>query len=1105
MLKPPQSKRWRACLWLLRRAKRLECGVFTAALAPGGKGFPMIRCMRLFFILAGICLVAISASAAVDLSKLPPVATRPVDFAKDIQPLLADRCYQCHGSKKQESGLRLDLKADALKGGDHGAAMIPGDSSKSLIVHVTSGAHDELARMPKKGDALSAEQIGVLRGWIDQGAVWPDALATAKTDNRDHWAFRAPVRPKPPTIQNAKLKIRNPIDAFVLARLDKEGLKPSPEADKTVLIRRLSLDLTGLPPSPAEVDAFLADTSRDAYEKLVERLLASPHYGEKWARHWLDAARYADSNGFEKDRTRSIWPYRDWVINAINADKPFDQFTIEQLAGDLLINEPTFNTAGAPDSRVATGFLRNSMMNMEGGIEPEKFRVESMIDRVDAVGRTWLGLTIACAQCHNHKFDPISQKEYYQFYAFLNNDDEPRIEVPTRDQATKRAEILARARALEDKLLADAGTKIKFDRWLESSANKQSHWQPLNAKEWHSTPMKFEKQEDLSLLAGGDVYNTGVLRVWVDVQETNITGFRLEALNNANLPFNGPGLDGKGDFMVVEFTVEATPLSEIKPVVPGVTNAPATTNKIVFSRAVADWESPEFPASAMIDGITTNGGWASALTAGRRNEERRAVFETDKPFGFDGGTRLLITMNCKPPGGLNVTNPKLSNFLPGRVRLSLTTQTGPIPVDPLSERQRQLLGGASVDARRELMRAYVFHDPSLAESAKSWDALWNDWPVAETTTLALSSRPMPRATSLFRRGDWQRLGDEVSADTPKVLPPFQPDLPRNRLGLARWIVDSRNPLTARVMVNRVWQQYFGQGLVTTPEDFGTRADKPLHPELLDWLACEFMAPSVTGGGKSSSPKAWSLKQLHRTIVTSATYRQSSKVTPALLEKDPYNHLLAHGPRFRVDAEAVQDIALKTSGLLSEKIGGPSVFPSLPEGVMQLSYGPIAWNVSEGDDRYRRAMYTFWKRSVPYPAMVTFDAPTAEQSCVRRVRSNTPLQALITLNDPTFNQSARWLGWRVLQEGGANDDARLTYAFRLCTSRRPDPRELKTLRRLLDDSRQEFAATPKNAAQVAFNDPKNPVPLPAGATMTDLAAWSAVSRALLNLDETLTKE
>src|SRR6266511_191778 len=476
---------------------------------------------------AGFLWVALVTSVSsnagpIDASKLPPAAKRKVDFVADVQPLLAQSCYDCHGSRKEEAGLRWDVKESALKGSEHGPVIVPGKSAESLMIHLVSGLNEEKI-MPAKGARLTPEQIGLLRAWIDQGADWPESALAKVASHTDHWAFKAPVRPSVPLVKNAKW-VRNSIDHFVLARLEKEGLKPSPEADRVSLIRRLSLDLIGLPPGIQEVDAFVATRSPKASEDLVERLLNSPHYGERWARHWLDVARYADSNGFEKDAKRSIWPYRDWVIRAFNRDLPFDQFTIEQLAGDLLPN-PTL------DQRVATGFLRNSMLNQEGGIEPEQFRTEAMIDRMDAVGRTWLGLTIACAQCHNHKYDPIAQKEYYQVYAFLNNDDEPFIEVPTAEQETQREELAARARELEEKAMREATNLTeRMLAWETHIAGAEGTWTLLEPKEWLNFATKFEKQSDLSLLGGGDVKPGGTMKVWVDTELTNITGFRLEVL-----------------------------------------------------------------------------------------------------------------------------------------------------------------------------------------------------------------------------------------------------------------------------------------------------------------------------------------------------------------------------------------------------------------------------------------------------------------------------------------------------------------------------------------------------------------------------------------------
>ena len=654
------------------------------------------------------------------------------------------------------------------------------------------------------------------------------------------------------------------------------------------------------------------------------------------------------------------------------------------------------------------------------------------------------------------------------------------MEVPTREQGTRRAEIAAKVRVFEDKLMTETpGLAAKLAAWEQSLEGAAGHWTPIDSVEWHSTPMKFEKQEDLSFLGGGDVQPEGVIRVWWETTVTNITGFRLEAMNNANLPFNGPGLDGNGTFQLAEFQLEVTPL-----------NDRSKTNKVVFKRAVADAEASGFSVTNAIDGVTTNGGWANDFSAGRRNQERRAVFEPAEPIGFAEGTRLRFALPQTPQ------NSKLSSRMMGRFRLSYTTAAAPLRADPLNESQRKLLaipaGQRTLEQQRELFKVFLFSEPSLADAARQWDELWKDWPAVETT-LALTERWHPRATHILKRGDYLKPLAEVLADVPAVLNAFPAGQPRNRLGFARWLVDRRNPLTARVMMNRVWQHYFGQGLVLTPEDFGTRADKPSHPELLDWLALEFMN------------RDWSLKAMHRHIVNSATYQQSSRVTPELLERDFSNRLLARGPRFRVDAEIVQDIALQAAGLLSPKVGGPSVFPPLPDGVMQFSFGPIPWNVSEGDDRYRRAMYTFWKRSVPYPVMSVFDAPAAEQSCVRRTRSNTPLQALTTLNEPTFNNAARWLAWRALHEGGPTDKARASHAFRLCVARKPEPKELQSLLKLLESSLKEFAAQPKDAVTYAFADPKNPAPLPSGVTSVQLAAWTAVSRAILNLDETFTKE
>jgi hypothetical protein len=1017
---------------------------------------------------------------------LPPIASQKVDFVRDIQPILSARCYSCHGPDKQKGELRWDSKASAFKTGDHGPVIVPGNSARSRVVRLVAGLEPDTI-MPPRGERLTAAQIGLLRAWIEQGANWPETGLAKAADKRDHWAFKAPVRPAIPIVHDKKWG-RDPIDTFVLARLEKEHLRPSPEAERETFIRRASLDLTGLPPTVQEVAAFLADRRPDAYQRVTERLLASPHYGEIWARHWLDVARYADTNGYEKDRPRSIWPYRDWVIQAFNSDEPFDQFTVEQLAGDLLPN-PTL------EQRVATGFLRNAMLNQEGGIEPEQFRTEALIDRIDTLGKAFLGLTLNCCQCHNHKFDPFPQKEYYQLFAFLNNDDESFMEVPNAGQQKKRDEILAKVRGLEDDAISQATNLTqRMAAWEKEVADSTGDWTVLDPKDWDNFACKFEKQQDGSLLAGGDLQQGGIMRVRAESQLTNITGVRLEALANPNLMYGGPGMTGKGTFLLKEFVLEVCALDN-----------PTVTNQIKFRRALADQEAPGFGITNAIDGNTEKGGWSPAVTPDRRNQDHRAVFECAEPFGFPGGTRLIATLHEKFDG-----ESKLDCHMLGCLRLSVTTNAAPLKVDPLSTEQRRVLeiplAERSPEQTRDLFNAFRLSDPGFAELDRQIDAAWADWPAAPTT-LVLHQRAKPRVTHIFVRGDRLRPSDVVTPDVPAILNPFPEGAPRNRLGLARWIVDRRSPTTARAVVNRIWQAYFGQGLVTTPEDFGTRVETPVERELLDWLACEFMEPTVKdppadGKGSPRLPPPWDVKHIHRLIVGSATYRQSSHVTPDRLAKDPYNRLLARGPRLRVDAEVVQDIALSASGLLNPKIGGPSVYPPIPGNVGDTSYEGFTWPESKGEDRYRRGLYTFAKRSLPFPSLNAFDAPSGEISCPRRARSDTPLQALTTLNEKMFIDAAQALAVRVLKEGGADDRSRAAYAFELCTARKPAPVDLDLLLKFEREQYNFFENNTAAAVKVALPDPQN---LPPDLNLHKAAAWTMVSRAILNLDETITKE
>jgi len=1012
---------------------------------------------------AGLPLVCAAGSGG---STLPPAAAAPVDFVRDIQPILAKNCYSCHGPTRQKAELRWDVKALALHGSEHGPVILPGHSADSRMIQLVAAVNPEQF-MPPKGDRLTAAQVGLLRAWIDQGAVWPDGLDPAGyVDRRNNWSFKAPVKPAIPAVKDRKW-IRNPIDNFVLARLEREKLHPSPEADRATLIRRLSLDLTGLPPTLPEIDDFVNDRNPGAYERVVERLLSSPHYGEQWGRHWLDAARYADSNGYEKDLPRSIWPYRDWVINAINRNMPFDEFTIEQMAGDLLPNATL-------EQKTATGFHRNSMINEEGGVDPEEFRVAAIINRVETTGKAWLGLTINCAQCHSHKYDPISQREYYQMYAFLNNDDEPIMEVPSPSQAAKRENILKRIARIEDEQREkDPEMSSRQRAWEEKERADVVAWTILDPESFYAAVgTKLEAQGDGSLLATASSPPTSTYTVSARTKLTGITAFRLEAMTDPNLPHNGPGRAANGNFVLTRLEVEA------------ISPDGRVTNRVDLTNATADFAQPGFEITNALGG-TGKKGWAVDGGPGRRNGDHHAVFETAEAVGFPEGTTLVFTL--KQTEG--------SQHTLGRFRLSATTRPKrPIKADPLPPDAREALNlpmeRRSAAQERSLFSVFRRFDPACQEANLRISKIMDEWPDADTT-MVLSERKTPRVSHIFQRGDFRKPLEVVHPDVPAFLPPLPKGEPHNRLALGKWIVDKRNPLTARVIMNRFWQAYFGRGIVVTAEDFGTQGDKPSHPELLDWLACEFM------------DRGWDVKAMHRLIVESATYRQSSRVSPEDFARDQYNRLLERGPRFRVDAEVIHDIALDAAGILGDKIGGPSVYPPIPDGVLSLAYGgPMKWEVSKGKDEFRRAIYTYWKRAAPYPALTIFDAPNADTVCVRRVMSDTPLQALTTLNDPVFYEAAQRLALRVCREGGADDQARAIYAFRLCTGRRPDAFELSQLLELVRDKENYFDDRTTAAIEVASPEPKNPTP---NVNLHRVAAWTLASRVLLNLDETITKE
>ncbi|HEY6291366.1 MAG TPA: PSD1 and planctomycete cytochrome C domain-containing protein [Terriglobia bacterium] len=1008
-----------------------------------------------------------------------PAATSSV-FAGEIRPILAARCYQCHGLDVHQNGLRLDSLEAILKGSDSGKVVVPGSSDKSRLMRRLLAL--DRPQMPYGGPPLSAGQLDLIRHWIDSGAPGPDSTAPlAATLPVKHWAYVKPVRPSLPPVKNAAW-CRNPVDTFVLARLEKEGLSPSPEADKEILLRRLSLDLIGLPPTLAEIDAFLADKSPHAYEKQVDRLLASPHYGERWARPWLDLARYADTNGYEKDLRRTAWKYRDWVINALNQDMSFKEFTIEQIAGDMF---PT----PTQDQLIATGFNRNTLLNQEGGIDPEEYRWYSLIDRVNTTASVWLGLTLGCAQCHNHKFDPFMQADYYRFLAFFDNADykvlnlgqgesrveEPEIELPTSDQAAESRKLKAEIAALETRLnTSTPELEAAQEEWETRLRAAESDWTALRPSQSSSAGgAKLTVLKDGSILATGKNPQADTYELTAQTSGTAITGVRIEVLQDPSLPHGGPGRDPDGNFFLSAFEMEATPADHSGP-----------AQKIAFEEAIADESQSGYEIANLLKPNQEGPkGWAIEPTSA--TPVRRAVLLPEKPFGFEHGTVLTIRLRHQMLH---------SSRNLGRFRLSVTSAADPKFVAQIPARVRPFVdippAQRSAEQKTQLAAAYRAIAPLLqpdrdrvAELSKSLDKLG----IATSLVMGEKQSYQRPSTAIHVRGAFLSTSDKVYADVPPALGSLSEDEMPNRLGLAQWLVDDNNPLTARVTVNHYWETLFGHGLVETSEDFGSQGDPPTHPELLDWLATEFMA------------HGWSTKAILRVMVTSATYRQSSRVTPELEERDPYNKLLARGPRFRIEAEEVRDNALSASGLLSPKMGGPSVFPYQPEGVWNLVYNDDKWVMSQGEDRYRRGVYTFVRRSAPYPSLVTFDAPSREFCVVRRVRTNTPLQALTTLNDPAFFEAAQALARRMMEDGGSDASARVIYGFRRCTSRRPTPEELDRLLAFYNQELTRYQKDTEAAAKVikgyetASLDPSGQ------------AAWTMVANVMLNLDETITKE
>ena len=1014
--------------------------------------------------------------ASLILSALPAAFAASVDYNREIRPILSDHCFSCHGpdEKQRQAGLRLDT-ADG-----HARVVQPGASAASRLFQRIS-AEKPVLRMPPSasGRALTTAQIDTIRRWIDQGAR-PES----------HWSYVTPRRHSLPQTKNRSWP-RNAIDNFVLARLETEGLKPSPEAVKTTLLRRVTFDLTGLPPTVAEADAFLSDRSPGAYERVVDRLLSSPRYGERMAMQWLDLARYADTHGFHIDSHRDMWPWRDWVISAFNRNLPFDQFTIWQLAGDLL-------PGATREQKLATGFNRNHMINFEGGAIPEEYQTEYVVDRVDTTATVWMGMTMGCARCHDHKYDPIRQRDFYKFFAFFNTipergldgrtgNAEPFLPLPTPTEEARLETLTAQIVAREESLTEEA-TEALIAEWEKTRAGTlpvppragltahyelDGHQADTSGFYRHSKgsgaaygpgqvgqAATFDGEVDVDLGHPLDSRRPFSLALWI-----NSTGLKETAV------LKGPGFELGFD--------------ESEVLVPGLKRGA----RFIFRVDSLGIRTTERYAQRGWSHVTVNydgSGKASGLT----------LFVDAKPAGFEpfGGLAKTarpykgqlddVRFYSRPLDEAEVA--ALAIHLP--VLSALTTSTA-----KLSKAQRK-------DRAARLREYFLTYDAPeslrvLHAELKDLEARKAELDRAVPSSMVMKEMVAPRDTWVLGRGDYRNHGEKVTADVPSSLPPLPAGAPRDRLGLAQWLTSPSHPLTARVAVNRYWLMYFGTGIVETAEDFGSQGAAPSHPELLDWLSTEFIESK------------WDVRAMQRLIVTSATYRQSSRISPGMLERDPQNRLLARGPRFRLPAEMVRDSALAASGLLVEQLGGRSVNPYQPKGLWEeLAFGDVfsaqTYVTGTGRDLYRRSMYTFWKRTSPPPSLTSFDAPDREKCTARRARTNTPLQALILMNDPTYVEAARALAQRIMTEAGPDPGDRVNHGFRLAASRKPEPREAQVFRDMAEVQTAEFRKDRDSAVRLlAVGESKADPKL----DRSELAAWTTVASMILNLDETITKE
>lgn len=993
---------------------------------------------------------------------LPLSGVAAPDFSRDVLPILSDTCFKCHGpdANARKAKLRLDVEAEAKK-----EVIVPGKSAESeMIARIFSTDTDELMPPPESKIKLTAAQKATLKAWVDAGAKWGQ-----------HWAYEVPKPVALPKVQRGDWP-RDGLDAFILARLEHEGLQPSKAADRITWLRRVTLDLTGLPPTLAEVDAFLKDQTPKAFETVVDRLLASPRYGERMAWDWLEAARYADSNGYQGDRERTMWPWRDWVVRAFNANQPYNDFTVEQIAGDLL-------PSATEEQILATGFNRNHMINGEGGRIAEENRVEYVFDQTETVGTVWMGLTFTCCRCHDHKFDPLSQRDYYSMFSFFNQTPvnggggdpamAPNIQVGTPEQ---KKEILTLEQKIDSHtkgitarraVLAEGQAAWEAEQLKRGST---SAWAPLKPIAARAQQQTLELLPDQSVLAKGKLPDRDEYAVQMAAGVKPFRHVRLEALQHASLPAGGLSRVKGGNFVLTDFKVmlEGTGLEP---------------KELKLSGAKSTFNQGGLDVKQAIDG-NAGSGWGVWPGEPGVKQAQTAVFTLAEPVKLAADAKLVVLLKF---------NHSAKQHVMGRFRVSVSDAAEPgFGSGELLAALKTEPAKRTAAMKQTVAQAYSLNDPELRKLQTESDAakkrisdLRRGFPK-----VMVMRDGTKRETRVLTRGVYNKPTDiVVTSNTPASLPAFPEDAPRNRLGLAVWLVDPKHPLTARVTVNRIWQQFFGTGLVKTTEDFGVQSERPSHPDLLDWLAQEFVS------------NGWNVKALHRRIVLSATYRQSSAVTTALHERDPENRLLARMTRYRLPSWMIRDQALAVSGLLMDKMGGPPVKPYQPQGVWaESTFGKKRYSQDKGEALYRRSLYTFWRRIVG-PTMF-FDEAKRQTCEVRRARTNTPLHALITLNDVAYVEAARAMAQRVLKEGGADDAARTAYAFRLATTRHPNKAEATVLQQRVQQLRKTYTANPEaTQALLKVGEHARDEKLPA----TEHAVYTVLCNLVLNLDEVITRE